>query len=258
LSLALEAGDRKGRDENIQMLSGLLIMGPTPVPEAMEIIADYHRRTEGDRIMDAAISVNAEGQLLAMSKRINEARAVHRRARETFRELGLSLWLGASGTVGPTTAEMIGGDLHNAEAIAREGIEILERISPEGVWLREDLRLLIQVLAELGLADDAAAALDRLMAMGDADDPWNQYWPGEVLRAQGRFDEAADVLQATLEAAHEGWLLYRTSIAFSLAKALRGAGRERDAIDAARMTLEMVERKGDLATTAKVRAFLDA
>jgi DNA-binding SARP family transcriptional activator len=258
LSLALEAGDRKGRDENIQMLSGLLVMGPTPVPEALEIVADYHRRTEGDRVMEAAIAVNAEGQLLAMSGRMDEARVVHSRARETFRELGLSLWLGASGTVGSTTAELIGGDPRNAEAILREGIEILERISPEGVWLMEDLRLLVSTLAELERPDEAAAALDRLRAMHGAEEPWHQLGPGEVLRAQGRFNEAADVLRSTFESVDEGWVLDRRAIAFSLARALRGAGREREAADAAGTALELAERKGDLASAARARAFLEA
>jgi tetratricopeptide (TPR) repeat protein len=228
------------------------------VPEALEIVAEYHRRTEGDRVMEAAIAVNAEGQLLAMSGRMDDARAVYGRARETFRELGLSLWLGASGTVGPTTAELIGGDLHNAETIVREGIEILERISPEGAWLMEDLRLFIGTLAELGRAEEAASALDRLQRMGGARDPWNQFWPGEVLRAQGRFDEAADVLRSTFENAHEGWVLYRCSIAFSLARALRGAGREQEALDAGRTALDIAARKGDIASAAKARAFLEA
>lgn len=122
----------------------------------------------------------------------------------------------------------------------------------------EDLRLLVSALAELERPEEAAAALDRLHAMNGAEEPWHQFWPGEVLRVQGRFDEAANVLRSTLASVDEGWVLYRRSIAFSLARALRGAGREREAVDAAGTALELAERKGDLASAAKVRAFLDA
>jgi hypothetical protein len=56
----------------------------------------------------------------------------------------------------------------------------------------------------------------------------------------------------------EGWVLDRRAIAFSLARALRGAGREREAADAAGTALELAERKGDLASAARARAFLEA
>jgi hypothetical protein len=73
-----------------------------------------------------------------------------------------------------------------------------------------------------------------------------------------RFDEAADVLRSTLESIDEGWVLHRRATAFSLARAQRGAGRESEAVDAAGTALEIAERKQDIASAAKVRAFLDA
>jgi tetratricopeptide (TPR) repeat protein len=257
-SFAVRAGDKKGLNENIQMLCGLLVTGPVPVEEALAVVADFHDRTEGDRVMEAAIAVNAEGQLLSMSGRIDEARVVYERARATFRELGLSLWLGASGTVGPTSAELIGGDPAVADVMLREGIEILERITPEGHWLIEDLRLFVSTLAELGRADEAASALDRLRKMGAVNEPWLQFWPGEVLRAQGRYEEAADALRSAFESTEEEWMLNRSSIAFSLARSLRGAGRETEAVDAAGTALEIVQRKGDVASAARIGAFLEA
>jgi predicted ATPase/DNA-binding SARP family transcriptional activator len=257
-ALADRLGDKKGLHENIQMLAGLLMMGPIPVEDALGIVADYHRRTEGDRVMNAAIAVNAEGQLLAMSGWIDEARETYGRARATFRELGLSLWLGASGTIGPTSAELIGGDPVIAEAILAEGIEILERISPNGVWLIQDLKLLVEAQTMQGHAEDAASTVDRLDAMGAFDEPWERYWPGELLRVQGRFDEAVEILRSTLDHVDEGWVHYRASIALSLAQALRGAGRENEAIDVGRTLLDRLERKGDIVRSAKVRAFLEA
>jgi DNA-binding SARP family transcriptional activator/predicted Zn-dependent protease len=256
--LAVRAGDQKGLYENIQMLCGLLVTGPPSVTDGMNTVADFHRRTDGDRVMSAAIGVNAEGQLLSMSGRIQEGREVYERARATFRELGLSLWLGASGTVGPTTAELIGGDPGIAEALLAEGIEILERISPSGHWLIEDLRLLVEVQVEQGHADEAESTVERLRAMGALDEPWLQYWPGEVLRAQGRYEEAADALRSTLASVDEGWVLYRSRVALSLARALLGADRKQEATEAANIALRLVEPRGDIASTRKIRAFLDA
>ena len=54
----------------------------------------------------------------------------------------------------------------------------------------------------------------------------------------------------------EGWVFYRSRIALSLAKALLGADRKQEAIDAANIALRLVEPRGDVASTARVRAFL--
>src|SRR3954470_1636313 len=258
LSLALRVGDTKGMNENIQMLCGLLVTGPPSVDEGIRRVAEFHSRTAGDRVMAAAIGVNAEGQLLSMSGRIDEGRAVYERARSTFRELGLSLWLGASATIGPCTAELVGGDPAVAEAMLHEGIDILERIGPDGNWMIADLRLLVEAQVAQGHADQAAATLERLRRMGAVDEPWFQFWPGAVLLAQERYDEAAEVLRSTFENVDQGRVLYRGTIAFALASALRGAGRADEATDAAKTALAIAERKGDIASTAKVRAFLGA
>ena len=118
--------------------------------------------------------------------------------------------------------------------------------------------MLVQAQVEQRHATEAAATLERLRAMHAVDEPWFQFWPGEVLRAEGRFDEAAEVLRSTFDSVQEDWVLSRSLIAFSLARALRGAGREEEALDAGRTALAIVERKADIASTAKLLAFLEA
>ena len=255
LSFGERAGDTRGVYENIQMLSGLLHGGPTPVHEALEIVADYRRRTDGDRVMEAAIIVNAETSLLAMDGRMDESRAVYERARATFRELRLSLWLAASGTIGPSSAELIGGDPALAEALAREGIEGLERINAGGNWLHEELRLLTFALVAQGKIDEAATTVTRLERSSD----WisrSAFCRAEVLRARGRSDEAVRSLRSLLEDIDENWVLTRGSAMFSLASALRDTGAETEAAETGREALGIYERKGDVVTAAKVRAFL--
>ncbi|MFL5757110.1 MAG: BTAD domain-containing putative transcriptional regulator [Chloroflexota bacterium] len=256
LSFGERAGDTRGVHENIQMLSGLLHGGPTPVDEALEVVADYHRRTAGDRVMDAAIIVCAEASLLAMDGRMDESRQVYERARDTFRELQLSLWLAASGTIGPTSAELIGGDPARAEAMAREGIDGLERIDAGGNWLHENLRLLTLALVAQGKIDEAAAIVKRLERSSD----WissSAFCRADVLRAQGRPDEAIAGLRSHLEHLDENWVLSRGFGTFSLARALRDSGEEVEAVEVGQAALGIYERKGDVVTAATVRAFLD-
>ncbi len=256
LSFGERAGDTRGVNENIQMLSGLLHGGPTPVREGLEIVADYKRRTAGDRVMDAAIIVCAEAPVLAMDGRMDESRRAYERARDTFRELRLLLWLYASGTIGPTSAELIGGDPAKAEAMAREGIEGLERIDAGGNWLFEELRLLTFALLDQGKVDEAEATAKRLEGSND----WisrSSFCQAEVLLAQGRPDEAVPILRALVDDIDENWVFTRGMAMFSLARALRDAGEEAEAVEKGRDALTIYERKGDLVTSAKVRAFLD-
>jgi DNA-binding SARP family transcriptional activator len=257
LSFGERAGDTRGVNENIQMLSGLLHGGPTPVQEALEVLADYRRRTEGDRVMQAAIIVCGEASLMAMVGRMDESRAVYELAQTTFRELRLSLWLGASGTIGPTSAELIGGDPAIAETLAREGIEVLEQINAAGNWLYENLRLLTFALLAQGKIEEAAATVARL----DPSNDWisaTAHCRADVLQAQGRSNEAVLMLRSALEGIDKDWVLTRGSAMFSLARALRDTGADTEAAETGREARGIFERKGNVVTAAKVRAFLEA
>jgi DNA-binding SARP family transcriptional activator/tetratricopeptide (TPR) repeat protein len=257
LAFGERAGDIRGVNENIQFLSGLLHGGPMPVREALEVVADYKRRTAGDRVMDAAIIVNAEASLLAMDGRMDESREAYERARETFRELRLSLWLAASGTIGPASAELIGGDPAKAEELARDGIAGLDRINAGGNWLFEELRLLTFALVAQGKVDEAATTVKRLERSND----WmsrSDFCEAEVLRAQGRSEEAVRTLRSLVEEIDKDWVMTRATALFSLARALRDTGAETEAAETGGEALGIYERKGNIASASQVQAFLDA
>src|SRR5207248_1751091 len=131
---ARRAGDRRGELELLQGWSGLLNDGPTPVEEAITLTEEFLDLAHGDRVSEASTLVH-RAPLMAMAGRFGEAREGYARARSMFRELGLKLWLAASGTVFPARAELLAGDPIAAEAMLREGQESLKAMSAEGNFM---------------------------------------------------------------------------------------------------------------------------
>jgi tetratricopeptide (TPR) repeat protein len=258
MGFAERAGDTKGLNENMQMMAGLLYGGPTPVEEGLRIAEDYRRRTAGDRVMQAAVIVNAQAPLLSMAGRLDEAREAYEWARSTFRELGLSLWLHASGTMGPSTVELTAGDPKRAEAMLREGIENLERMSDRGSWLVNDIQMLVEAFVQQGRLDDAETTLARLQALvPDADsNEWHLAIRGRVTLLRGDAADAIGMFRECLDLIPGGWLPIRGEVHRFLAEALRTDGQEAQALEAAQGALEIHRTKGDIVSAGKVERFL--
>ena len=261
MQFAERAGDRKGLNENMQMMSGLLQSGPTPVEEGLRIADGYRQRTTGDHVMQAAVIVNAEAGLLAMAGRMDEAREAYGWARATFRELALPLWLYASGTIGPSWSELRAGDPSRAEEMLVEGIEGLERISPQGSWLAVDTELLVEALVRLRRVADAEAGIARLEGLTrshvDREDAGLLSLRGQVAMLRGDASAAVDLFRSSLERAGTGWLPFLGDVHRFLAEALREDGRGPEAITVAREALEIYRTKGDVVSVGRVEAFLD-
>jgi tetratricopeptide (TPR) repeat protein len=257
MALAEEVGDTKGVYENIQMLCGLLVEGPTPVDEGLKTTEEFRRRTAEDRVMQAAIIVNARAQLLAMSGHLEESREEYRWARQTFRDLGLSLWLSASGTIGPSVSELTAGDPAIAEAMLVEGIAGLKRIDARGTWLNVNLGLLASALVRQGRLDDARAAMAERATVVPDDDPWQRVLQGATSLLAGDVEAAVELLRMETPRGGEGWLGAAALVRSSLAAALRAAGREDEAREVAQGALDLYQRKGDVASARRLREFLD-
>ena len=261
MQFAEGAGDRKGLNENMQMMSGLLSMGPTPVEEALRIADGYRRRTTDDPVMQAAIIVNAQAGLLAMAGRMDEAREACAWGRSTFRELALPLWLYASGTIGPSAAELRAGDPSRAEEMLVEGIEGLERIDAQGVWLVNDLELLVAALVQLGRLADAETAIARLEELTGSPLDFRENvllsLRGQVAMLRGDTAAAVDLFTWSLERTGTGWLPFRGDLHRFLAEALREDGRGEEAQVVARQALEIYRTKGDIVSAGRVEVFLE-
>src|SRR6185437_8163506 len=88
MDFAEQIGDAKGRNENFQMMSGLLATGPGSAEEGLAITEGFLEKAADDPVTVAAIVVNARTQLLGMTGRMDDARREYERARQTFRDLG--------------------------------------------------------------------------------------------------------------------------------------------------------------------------
>jgi tetratricopeptide (TPR) repeat protein len=256
MAYAERAGDRRGQREILQLLSGLLSTGPMPVPEALARSERFLEIASGDRVAEAAVVVNARAHLLAMADRIDESREESARARDSFRELGLRLWLAASGTIGPASAEEIVGDHGRAEELLRAGVASLEAMSQQGAWLSFLSKLLAGVLARQGKAEEAVHAM-RFIAEPKTvrDRSTKAHADGLVLHVTGQPEAAEPLFRSAFELSDPDALFYRGTILLDLAQTLRVLGREEDALRTAAEALEVFERKGDVVSAGRVRAF---
>jgi DNA-binding SARP family transcriptional activator len=256
MDFADRIADTKGRNENMQMMSGLLAMGPGSAEEGLAISEDFLTRAAGDPVTEAAIIVNARAQLLGMVGRIDDARLEYQRARQTFRDLGLPLWLGASGTIGPSSTELAHGDPAVAESLTREGIDVLERLGDEQTWLMQVLLIHAESLASQGRPDEAAAILPRVERLQQPfDEPWISHVRGMIAMALGQPDEAIIELRRALEGIHRDWYLGRGSVMLELAEALRTDGNV-EASSTAKEALAILDAKGDTVCATRARALL--
>ena len=262
MRFAERAGDRKGLNENMQMMVGLLVGGPTPVQEALRVVDDYRNRTAGDRVMQAAVIVNGEAHLMAMAGRIDEAREAYQSARSTFRDLSLMLWLHADGTIGPSLAELRGGDPSLAVAMLLEGIKGLEGISSYGTWLVNEIELLVRALVRLGRLADAEAALARLeeLSRSHGNQRSTSVLNSRAQTAMLRGDAMAAVplFRECLEHMEQGWVIAVADVHLLLAYALRQDGQRLEALETAQRALDIYRAKGDVVSAGRVQTFLDS
>jgi tetratricopeptide (TPR) repeat protein len=256
MEYARRAGDRRGQREILQFLSGLLPTGPMPVPDALARSDEFMEIASGDRVAEAAVIVNARSTLLAMAGRIEESRVESGRARETFRALGLRLWLAASGTVGPASAELLVGELEGAERLLREAIASLEGMSEQGQWLSFLSKMMVRALARQGKAEDALR-YERFISEPSVtfERATKDHVRALFLHAAGELEPAETMFRRAIELVDPDALSLWGEILMDLAETLRALGREDEALRTAADALEVFERKRDVVSAGRARAF---
>jgi predicted ATPase/class 3 adenylate cyclase len=259
-SRALEHARRASSHRDIAMmrhrLEAALLWGPTPAGEALERVEAILAEAVGDRLVEGSARL-AQGVLLAMLERFQEARRAASEGRKILEDLGprVMTTMTVAGRAGLT--EELGGDLQRAEEIERRGYEELKRVGEKSLFSTLAAQL-ADVLYRQGRYEEAEGIAGESEQAAPADDIASQsMWRGvraKVLARRGEFDEAERLAREGV-ALREGidFLTNTPQVWESLGEVLRLAGRNDEAAQALEEAAKLHERKGNRVSTKRVR-----
>lgn len=242
--------DRFLEREVLDLASTAQWSGATPVGEALR---SAERDPERAPYREGVASI-----LLALHGELGAAREAYRHVQELAEELGLSMMF-VMFCVG--YVELLGDRPDLAERALREAYELAFREGASG-FADTVVGHLARAMHESGRGRDALPLLAQ-----HADTPQEDYGGIGIQRAAhamiladlGDVDEAERLAREGVEAvASTDDLIDHGETLLALAHALRIAGREEEATDAAREALDRFERKGDVPDTRRAQRFLAA
>jgi tetratricopeptide (TPR) repeat protein len=208
----------------------------------------------------AAITVIHEGIYASYQGDFDRARRLFDEGMARAEELGLRFMIAASsGFRGDL--EMLAGDAAAAEPFVRREHDTLLALGDEGHRSTSAAGLAI-VLSDLGRLEEAESLARDAMSLAADDDLASQVF-GRIALARVRIEQGLPEEAVTLS--REAVEMYADAqtpdqsgrVSLALARSLRAAGREPEAVDAARTALAFFERKGNRPAAETTRAFLD-
>ncbi|MHB8643240.1 MAG: AAA family ATPase [Gaiellaceae bacterium] len=252
LKYARRAQDAREEARCVDYLSWSLVLGPTPVPEALARCRELLTEVRDSRLGTASVSASL-AVLVAMGGDFDEARSLYTRARAAYEEFGIRLALsGVAELAGGV--ELLAGD---AAAAAREfqaGIAVARAMGTTH-QLALLSGLLANALVELGQYDAARDALADAIA---ASEP---HPSGEVARlvASARLASSAEeaveqARRAVAVAAQTDSLVLQGDAHVALADALARANRAAEAAAAAAGAEAFYTAKGNTVAARRLAA----
>jgi class 3 adenylate cyclase/tetratricopeptide (TPR) repeat protein len=248
LEHALEHARRAGDAREAAFVAGSLmqaiVLGPTPVDEAIARARLFLAESHGDRLLTASI-LSSLAVLLAMRGEFGEARAQWARAQALWDELGMAARR-ALRSIDASTIELLAGDAEAAERELRTGFRMFEEIGD--VHLRPTIAAyLAATLAQEGRSTEAEEFAQFAQSHAWEDDIVTQVmW--RVARAQvpATAAKAERLAREAVELAAPTDFPDLTATALlALARVLREAGSP-DAADVAARARAAYERKGNV------------
>ena len=247
------AKDARLIERNAVGLASSALLGPTPVPQAIEMCEQMIADGFSDRQAESKILCTL-AQLRAMNGDLDPARALYRRGRAMLRELGQGLNAAANG-IDVLQVELLAGDLASAEREVTADLAFLERAG-ETFYLSTMAAVLSRVVRDQG-RDDDALVLSRVAEKATAADDveslalW-QSIRAPILARAGRTAEAESLARSAVELSQKSDAPQMQADSLSeLAAVLTQAGR----LDEARQTIEMAlaiyRLKGDVVSAAR-------
>jgi ATP/maltotriose-dependent transcriptional regulator MalT len=253
-------GLRAERAESLCWLMMSANFGPMPVEDGIALCRRLHDEAADDPLVQANACVE-EGALQAMHGDFRLARELLARGRQTLAELGFTL-LVAMCAQEAHYVEILAGDPAAAARITRDAYTQLEPTG-ERAYLSTAAALLAHALYELGELDEAER-YSRVSEQGSAaEDVFSQVlWRSSRAKILARRGEAAAAEALAREAVElaEGTDLLNTQgdTLADLAEVLTLAGDTAGAASVLEQAAERFERKGNIASLARVRALAPA
>jgi len=254
------AGDERLIARNAMGLSISTLLGPTPVPKAIELCEQIIADGLSDRQAESKILCTL-AQLRAMNGEFDKARALYRRARGLLRDLGQGV-LAASTGIDLLIVELLAGDLAAAEHEVMPDYEFLSRTG-ENFYLSTIAALLSRVVRDQG-RDAEALAYSQIAEAAAADDDieslalWRSIRAPIVARA-GNLTDAESLARSAvdLSAKTDAPPLQADTLA-ELAAVLNIAGRLEDARQTIGQAIAIYQAKGDIVSAARATAWAAA
>lgn len=254
LEHAIRAGARRLEVELRNYVMSAVLLGPTPVSEALPY-AQRALEEAAPLSLRAASALRALATLSGCERRLDEARSYHEQGRAIVIEAGQHVT--ASGwTMGAAEIEWRAGDIAAQERVLREGVETLDALGDRFFYPTVALRL-ADCLVQTREPDDAevvelcARARERSLPSDLVNFIYLDALEGRRLAYEG--SHAAGVEQArraieTVETTDN--FDVRSTVWASLAETLLQAGEPEEAAQAAATSIEIRSAKGDVAGTA--------
>ncbi len=217
-------------------LASSALLGPTPVPQAIELCEQMIADGLSDRQAESKILCTL-AQLRAMNGDFDQARSLYRRGRAMLRELGQGLNAAANG-IDVLQVELLAGDLASAEREVMADLAFLERAG-ETFYLSTMAALLSRVVRDQGRDEDALVLSRKAEEATAADDVeslalW-QSIRAPILARAGKIAEAESLARSAVELSQKSDAPQMQADSLSeLAAVLMQAGR----LDEARQAIE--------------------
>jgi class 3 adenylate cyclase/tetratricopeptide (TPR) repeat protein len=255
---AHRAGSRSQEGDIARLLTLVISQGPEPVVEGLRRLQALLEGGPADRKVESS-AASKSAELEAMVGRFGPARELITHAKSLAREVGDQIAL-ARTLSDSARVEMLAASPAAAEMESRASYDILERMGNVGN-LASTAPHLGDIVYAQGRYDEAhqlSEFTERITIEGDVDAEVRWRWlRGKTLARRGRFDEAeAFAMEAVRIVARTDYLDLHADALESLAEVLRLAGWRSDAAAALREALELRRGKGNLVGAARVESSL--
>ena len=253
------AGEAYPIARNTVGLASGALLGPMPVPQAIDLCERAFGQALGDRLAEGKVLCTL-AQLRAMNGEFEKARDCYRRGRALLRELGSSLSAAATGG-DVICVELMAGDLAAALREAMPDFEFLKGAG-ETYYMSSIAALISRVMREQGRDDDAmvfSRIAENATAIDDVESQalWRSI-RAPILARAGQLPEAESLARSAVALAQTTDALpMQGDTARELATVLWLAGKPeecRRSIDAA---IGIYKSKGDVVSAARSSAWSD-